>query len=210
MDLGRFTRLLGRFIRSQRADEELDAEIRAHLEIEIRQRIETGEMPAIARAGALKDFGNVPLIKEVTREMWGWSSLERLAQDLRYALRMLRKNPGFTVVAVISLALGIVATTAVFSVLDAALLRPLPVVEPDQLVIVSPHLRGQRFVLFNPLFEDLRRIQTTLQGVFAVSDQPYLKVTLDGDSTPSYVSGSYVSGGYFPLLGVSSALGRLL
>jgi predicted permease len=210
MDPGRFTRLLGRFIRSRRADEDLDAEIRAHLEIEIRQRIEAGQTPAIARTGALKAFGNIPLVKEVTREMWGWSSIEHLEQDLRYALRMLRKNPGFTVVAVLSLALGIGATTAVFSVLDAAVLRPLPVVEPDRLVILSPHLRGRRFVLFNPLFEELRRTQTTLQGVFAVSDQPYLKVTLDGDSNPTYVSGSYVSGGYFPLLGVSPALGRLL
>src|SRR5262245_33027821 len=210
MDLRRFMTLLGRFIRSERADEELDAEIRAHLEIEMRQRIEAGETPAIARARALKDFGNVSLVKETTRQMWGWSSLERFEQDLRYALRMLRKNPGFTFVAVLSLALGIGATTAVFSVLDAAVLRPLPVVEPDRLVILSPQLRGQRFALFNPLFEELRRTQTTLQGLFAVSDQPYLKVMLDGETAATYVKGSYVSGSYFTLLGLSPALGRLL
>jgi predicted permease len=95
-------------------------------------------------------------------------------------------------------------------VLDAAVLRSLPVAEPDRLVILSPHRQGQRFVLFNPLFEELRRTQTTLEGVFAVSDQPYLKVTLDGETAPTYMTGSYVSGSYFTLLGVSPALGRLL
>jgi macrolide transport system ATP-binding/permease protein len=82
-----------RFRRRQR-DEELDAEIRSHLDQAIRDRIARGETPDEARANALREFGNVGLVKEVTREMWGWASLERLMQDLRFGLRMLRKNPG--------------------------------------------------------------------------------------------------------------------
>jgi putative ABC transport system permease protein len=133
-----------------------------------------------------------------------------MLNDLRYALRMLRKDPGFTAVAVFTLALGIGATTAVFSVLDTAVLRPMPVREPERLVILRPRLRGERYVLFNPLFEDLRRRQTTLEGVFAVSDEPYLRAFFEGATAPAYVRGSLVSGSYFSLLGLAPALGRLL
>jgi predicted permease len=136
-------------------------------------------------------------------------TLEQIAQDVRYALRGMRKSPGFTMVATLSLGLGIGATTAVFSVLNAVMLRPLPVAEPERLVTLQPQLRGKRYPLFNPLFEDLRRSQQSLTGMFAVSDEPYLKVTFDGAASV-YVRGSLVSGSYFQVLGLSPALGRLL
>lgn len=191
------------------ADRELDDEIRAHLEIEARQRVERGESPTQARFNAQKDFGNDLLVKEVTRDSWGWSSMEQLMQDLRISLRMLRRNPGFAAVAVLSIALGIGVTTAVFTVMDAAVLRPLPVKDPDSLVIVRSFQDGQRWIVFNPFFEEMRRRQTTLEGMAAISDSTF-KVTLDGESAPVYLKGTKVSGNYFSLLGVPPAIGRLL
>src|SRR5215813_8140426 len=119
----------------RRKDAELDAEIRSHLDEAIRDRVGHGETPDQARANALREFGNVGLVKEVTREMWGWASLERLIQDLRFGLRILRKNPGVSLIAALSLALGIGANTAIFSIVDATLLRMLPVKEPEALVL---------------------------------------------------------------------------
>src|SRR5262249_7800589 len=121
--------------RWRRKDAELDEEIRSHLDEAIRDRVERGETPEQARANALREFGNVGLVKEVAREMRGWSTLERMFQDLRFGARMLRKNPGFTLTAALSLALGIGANTAIFSILDATLLKLLPVKEPEALVL---------------------------------------------------------------------------
>ena len=99
----------------------------------VRDRMDRGEPRAQAEAAARREIGNVATIQEVTREMWGGMWLERLAQDLRYGLRLLRRNPGFTVVAVLSLALGIGANTAIFQVIDAVRLRTLPVPNPSEL-----------------------------------------------------------------------------
>ena len=136
--------------------------------------------------------------------------MDALWQDLRYASRTLLRSPGFTLVAVLSLSLGIGATTTAFGVLNAALLRPLPVAQPTRLVLLTAERRGARYVLFNPVFEELRRRQRTLSGMFAIHDEPFLKVAFAGDAAPVYVRGSLVSGGYFPALGLAPSLGRLL
>jgi predicted permease len=133
-----------------------------------------------------------------------------LLQDLRYAARILAKAPVFTGVAVLTLALGIGATTAVFSVLNAAVLTPLPVTNPHQLVIISPQRQGERYILFNPVFESIRQRQRTLSDMFAVNHQPYLRVLMDGDQAPTYVRASLVSGSYFSALGLVPTQGRLL
>jgi predicted permease len=196
------------FLPGSKRDSEIDEEIESHLRMAIQDRIERGESPEDARYAAWRDFGNTVLAKETTREVWVWTALEQVVEDVRYALRGVRKSPGFAAVAMLSLALGIGATTAVFSVLNAVVLRPLPVAEPERLVVIQPKLKGKRFVLFNPLFEELRRSQRSLAGMFAISDEPYLKTAFER-AAPVYVRGSLVSGNYFQVLGLSPALGRL-
>ncbi|HEX5413617.1 MAG TPA: ABC transporter permease [Terriglobia bacterium] len=122
-----------------RRERELDEELSAHLAMAVSERIEQGEAPAEAEANARREFGNVPLVKDVTRDMWGWRWLETLLQDVRYGLRQIRRNPGFTITAVLTLALGIGATTAVFSILDNVLIRPWPYRNADRLTRFMIH-----------------------------------------------------------------------
>src|SRR5213079_16317 len=136
------TRLRGMF-RRERLDQDLDEELRAHLEMRAADNLAAGMSPEQARQEAQKRFGNTALLKEDTREVdiVGW--LEEAARDFRHALRMLLRNPGFTVVAVLTLGLGIGANTAIFSLIDAVLLETLPVTHPEQLVLLrweSPHV----------------------------------------------------------------------
>src|SRR5262245_4105939 len=198
----------------QRKDEELDAEIRNHLDEAIRDRIERGESPDEARANALREFGNVGLVKEVTREMWGWGTLERLGQDLRFGRRMLWKNKGFTAIATLSLALGIGANTAIFSLMDAVLLRMLPVERPEQLYFINnfgarsgSDSRAGSGAPPYPCFERFRDQSQSFAGMAAFSRRD-LRISIDGQREE--IQGQFVSGNYFDVLGVKPLLGRAL
>src|SRR6476620_7397312 len=144
------------FRERDKRDQELDEEIGIHLRMAERDRIARGEAPDEAHYAARREMGNVTLIKEVTRGMWGTHWMSTLFQDLRYGVRVLWRNPGFTVIAVFTLALGISATTAIFSVVYGVLLRPLPFNHPEQLVQVwEKEKNGVDSNLADPNFADL-------------------------------------------------------
>jgi len=117
-------------------DRELEEEMRFHLEMKAEENLAAGTSPEEARYAARRQFGNQTLLQEASHDMWSFRSLEALAQDLRYGLRMMVKNPGFTTVTVLTLMLGIGACTAVFSVVYAVMLKPLPYSSPDRLCVL--------------------------------------------------------------------------
>jgi len=193
--------------RRERMMEDLDRDIREHIEMETQDNIDRGMPPEEARYAAVRKFGNVTRVKEDTRDVWRFAWLEQLGQDIRYALRMLRKAPGFTAVAVLTIALGIGATTAIFSLVDATLLHPLPYPQPEQLVRVEDDLPGvgaQDVGMSVPEWHDLQR-----SGIFEyVSLAVYGPVNLTGSSQPTRARYSGVAPNYFALLGVKPQLGR--
>jgi predicted permease len=190
---------------SDRKESELDEEIRFHLEEEADERSAAGLPDADARAAAKKDFGNVTLIRETTREVWYWVSLERLIQDVRYGYRGLKGTPLIAIVAILSLGLGIGANTAIFSVLDTLVLRSLPVRAPQQLVVLLDDAPRGRTHWTNPIWERIRDQPALFDGAFAVSATRF-DLAVRGDSEP--VDGLWASGKMFDVLGVQAILGR--
>jgi predicted permease len=196
----------------RRRDEEgLDDEIRDYLDRETRENIEAGMASEEARHAALRKLGRPVLnVKEDTRAVWGWVWLEHLWQDLRHAKRMLLKNPGFTFVAVASLAIGIGANSAIFSLADALLLRPLPVLRPSDVVTVgsTSSVASMSNVLASYRdYLDFRDRATTFAGMVAYSDVT-LGFSTQPDVLPRISLGMLVTGNFFQVLGVEPVLGR--
>jgi predicted permease len=195
----------------------LDEEVQSHLRMAAQERLERGESAEQARTAALREFGNVGLVKEVTRDTWGWGWLETMLRDLRYGLRMLRHSPGFSAVAVLSLALGIGANTAIFSLLNAVMLRELPVENPGQLFLLGTGRSGgdtDDFAATDlysyPFYRELRRTNQVFSDVSAVFSLMFEKVhgAVGGSPNLEPMNVQLVSGVYFPMLGVRPILGR--
>jgi predicted permease len=191
-------RRIRHLLRRRRFDQELDEEMRFHLDMKARE---------MSDSGARRQFGNSTRLKEVSREIWGWSWIERLYRDLRYAIRMLRKNPGFTAVAVTTVALGIAANVAVFSFIDALFLRTLNVKESDRLVRIYSTTPNNGYHSFSyPEYAYIRDHATTFATTAAHYSSAPLYVTANGDS--GEIQGAVVSARYFPMLGLTPTAGR--
>ena len=189
----------------RRRDQELDDEIEAHLTMATRDRIERGEEPQTAERAARREFGNRALIQETTREMWEWNSLEGLWQDARYAVRGMRRTPAFTAVAVLSLALGIGANTAIFSLIDALMLRWLPVPKPQALLQVK--INGPIDSLSYPMVRLLADQKEIFSGVAGFSGWNF---NVGSAGSIGRVPGAMVTGAYYETLGLNPVVGRLL
>ncbi len=140
--------------------QELDDELQSHLAMAAQERVDKGEDKDEAAHAARREFGNMGLVKDVTREMWGWGWLADLQEDLRFGARVLHKSPGFAIVAILSLALGIGATTSVFSVVYGVLMNPYPYAHSDRMVhlVVHDNAGNRRFVNLNgPQLQQLRQ-----------------------------------------------------
>jgi len=190
----------------ERRKRDLIEELESHLRMAVADRVARGQSYEEARREAMQEFGNLPLVADVTRERWGWLRMERLMQDLRYALRTLGRERGFTAVAVLILALGIGANVVVFSVVHTILLRPLPFFQPDRLVWIAPANTGHDLSSSTysvDAYEDLRAMNRSYQDVtsyFAFSSPDNLKLTGRGEPQP--VTDISVAGNFFQLLGV--------
>jgi predicted permease len=192
--------------RRKRREQDLDREVRSHLDLEAEDQQESGLSPREARYAARRVFGNTTFVKEVTREMWGWTSLERLAQDARYGARMLRKYWGFTLAALLTLALGIGANTAVFSIVNAVLIEPLPYPHADRLMFLSArNPAGAAISLSYPDFLDWK-VQTRVFESLAAYQA--FGFTLAASGETERLPGRTVSAEFFSTLGVVPSLGR--
>jgi len=225
-----FIRKLAWLARRRAKEDQLYAELQFHLDEEAAERQEAGLPEEQARRAARRDLGNLSLVREDTRAVWSWRLLEQLLQDLRYAVRTILHNPAFTVLAVLTLALGIGANTAIYSFMDALLMRRLPVADPASLVVLNWHVAGKKSLRDSvvhdvsgyfhkdqklgtiapifpyPAFELLRQRAGALSVLFAYHPAGKLNVMIQGQAES--VAGEYVSGDYFRGLGVAPAAGR--
>jgi len=206
--LSEFVRRLLMLLRREKFDADLDEEMRLHRELREQEQIDGGLSPKEAHYAAQRRFGNDLVLREESRDMWGWNWLENLVEDVRYGLRTLAKNRGFTAVAVLTLALGVGANTAIFSAVYAVLLKPLPFRSPGQLVRVFEAndragipAEGCSY----PEFQEWQRQNHVFSGMAAVQGH---ELTLTGRGDPMVVKVGDVTADFFSVLGVAPQMGR--
>lgn len=227
-----FLRKLSWLARRRRKEVELEEELRFHLDEETDNQTAAGLPIDEARFAARRDLGSLSIVREDTRAAWTWTFVEQLAQDIRYGVRTLAANKTFSAIAVLSLALGIGANTAIYSFLDALLMRSLPVADPPSLVVLKWHFSGNQSpkqsvvhdvsgyfyddpktgrttsIFPYPAFDLLRNSDDVLSILFAYRAAPKLNLVVSGQA--EVTSGEYLSGDYFRGLGLVPAAGRLI
>src|SRR5713226_8955757 len=216
--MSRISQILRRLVflfRRSRLEREMEEEVRFHLEMKIRENLEAGMSPEEARYDALRRFGNRTRVQEQSREIWITRWLEALGQDLRYAVRTMRRNPGFVAVAAITLALGIAVNMVAFTAYNGVALRPLPVKDPGSIVRVYRWYDGSVDFSFSYRhYSYYRDHNTVFSGLVADVMDRVLGVMPASDASAGgeaeVVWRRLVSGNYFAVLGVEAALGRAL
>jgi len=192
--------------RRKKRETELDEELLSHLEMATRERVERGDAAKDAERAARREFGNVGLVKETARDIWGWRWVEDFVEDVRYGLRLLRKSPGFTAIVVLTLALGIGANTAIFSVVYGVLLRPLDYPKAEQVVRVwGTNAAGGEMNFSDPNFQDLAAQSHDFQGLAQYTSQI---ASVAGGTQPIRALGTAASRDFFPVFDAQPAVGR--
>jgi len=208
--LGEMFRRIGALFRRDRFHRELEEEIRHHLAMKAQAAVESGLSPDQARSAAEREFGNSLLVREQGRDAWGWLWIDRLGQDLRFSWRQLRRNPGFALVAILTLALGIGANAVIFSAVNAVILNPLPFRESGG--ILTAWVSTAHDVVFagpeavcGPYYQEWQKQTQLFAEVGGFNGRT---ANFTGRGTPERLIGSEITASLFPLLRVSPALGR--
>jgi hypothetical protein len=215
---GELARRLSMLFRRSQFDADLEEEMRLHLELREQQQLQTGMTPTAAHSTALRRFGNPTVLKGKSHTTWGWQWFEDLLHDLSYGMRSMLRSPGITLVALLSLALGIGANTAIFSLMDAVMLRSLPVTQPEQLVLfgngtdsgISDSFSNEDLFSY-PFYRAMQQknqIFSDLAAVFSMNHR--IHGFVEGRSEAEPMNIQLVSGTYFPMLGVRAMIGRIL
>jgi putative ABC transport system permease protein len=192
--------------RDERKGQDLEQELQSHLQMAASDRIERGESAVHAQQAARREFGNVALVQQVTRDQWGWRRLDEILQDVRYGTRMLRKNLGFSAVAILTLAIGIGANTAIFGVVNAVLLKPLAMEDPARVVYLQESWRDIFPNVSVGNFVDIRRQSASFASLSASNNASFNLATQDA---PERVQGELATADYFTTFGVQPIVGRV-
>ncbi len=201
-------RRLFALFRRNKLEHELNAELQFHLEQATEENMRRGMNAEDARLAAQRSFGGVEQVKEAYRDVSRFRWIEEIWQDVRFGVRMLRKRPGFTFIAILTLSLGIGANTAIFSLVNTALLRPLPIAQPERFIALSNAAAGRMFPTFSyPNYQNLRDRTEVFDGLLAYRFAP---LSLSHDGVNERLWGYIVTGNYFDVLGLKPARGRLI
>jgi predicted permease len=195
----------------QRTAQRLDDEMQFHLEQQIAENIATGVSPEEARHAALRAFGNATVLKEETRDTWGWIWLEQIAWNLRYAARTLVRTPAFSLAAIMVITLGIGATTTLFTIVRSVLLAPLPFADPARLIRFYEHSADDKFPYNDAaggIFAEWKKQSRSLSDLAIVLTWPEYNLSSAGGQLPEKVRATQCSWNLFETLGVQAAMGR--